>query len=147
MKEIAIATLLATAALAASALEVGVIGTRDYAGTNSNGAGITLGTKVGPMSLTAAIEHNDTLDQTRMSVVADRSLTTIGPVTVLARAGVAHLNNKVGTDGYAMTVGIGTQYSLTKSTVVAVAFDRQYGQDRVQSFDGNRVSVGLKTRF
>ena len=147
MKKIVIATLLATAALAASALEVGVIGAREYTGTNSNGAGITLGTKLGSAGLTAGIERNDTLDQTRLSVVADRSLTTIGPVTVLARAGVAHLNNKVGADGYALTVGAGAQYALTKSTAVTLAFDRQYGQDRVSVFDGNRVTLGLKTSF
>jgi len=101
MKKIVIATLLATAALTASALEVGIIGTTEYTGDNSNGGGITLGTKVGPVGLTASLEQNDTL----------------------------------------------SQYPLTKSTAATLAFDRQYGQDRVQSFDGNRLTVGLKTSF
>jgi hypothetical protein len=147
MKKIVIATLLATAALTASALEVGIIGTTEYTGDNSTGGGITLGTKVGPVGLTASLEQNDTLSQTRSSVVADHGLFKVGIITVQARAGVAHLNNKTATDGYAMTVGVGALYPLTKSTAATLAFDRQYGQDRVQSFDGNRLTVGLKTSF
>jgi hypothetical protein len=72
MKKIAIASLIALAATTASALEVGVTTTREYIGTNSNGAGITVGEKFGKVGVTAGFERftAGTNDQDRYSLVA-----------------------------------------------------------------------------
>ena len=51
MKKIAIASLIALAAVSASALEVGVTAAREYTGTNTNGTGITLGQKFGKVGV------------------------------------------------------------------------------------------------
>lgn len=149
MKNIAIASVLAAAAFSASALELGVTGARDYAGTDRNGTGITLGTKVGAVGVTAGFARTTagTNDQDRLSLVADYSVAKIGPVVLAARAGVAHLNNQTTADGYALTVGAGATLPLTKSVAATLSVDHQYGQKRVQAFDGNRATVGLRYTF
>lgn len=149
MKKIAIASLIALAATAASALEVGVHATRDYAGVDRNGTGITIGEKFGRVGLTAGFERftAGTNDQDRLSLVAGYDVAKVSKITITPKVGVAHLNNQSGADGYAMTVGVGASLPLNKQVSLTADVARQYGQDRVQSFDGDRVSVGLKYRF
>jgi hypothetical protein len=149
MKKFAIATAIALAATAASALEVGVTTARDYAGDNRNAAGFTVGQKFGAVSMTAGFDRATlgTNDQDRYSVVAGVNVAKLGPVTVGVRAGGAYLNNQTGADGYAAVVGVGASVPVTKQVSLTVDVTRQYGQDRVQSFDGDRVTAGLKYRF
>jgi hypothetical protein len=149
MKKIAIATVSALAATAASALEVGVTTARDYAGDNRNAAGITVGQKFGAVYMTAGFDRATlgTNDQDRYSVVAGVNVAKLGPVTVGVRAGGAYLNNQTGADGYAAVVGVGASVPVTKQVSLTVDVTRQYGQDRVQSFDGDRVTAGVKYRF
>lgn len=149
MKKFAIATAIALAATAASALEVGVTTARDYAGDNRNAAGFTVGQKFGAVTMTAGFDRATlgTNDQDRYSVVAGVDVAKLGPVTVGVRAGGAYLNNQTGADGYAAVVGVGATMPVTKQVSLTVDVTRQYGQDRVQSFDGDRVTAGLKYRF
>ena len=149
MKKIAIASLIALAATAASALEVGITQSREYAGVDRNGTGITLGEKFGKVGLTAGFERftAGTNDQDRSSLVAGYDVAKVGVFTITPKIGVAHLNNQRGADGYAMTVGVGTSVPLNKKVSLTADVARQYGQDRVQSFDGDRVTVGLKYSF
>jgi opacity protein-like surface antigen len=150
MKKFAIASLIAMAATASSALEVGVNTTRDYSGVqNRNGSGITVGEQFGQVGVTAGFERA-TLganDQDRFSLVAGYNVAKLGLVTITPKLGAAYLNNQTGADGYAMTVGIGASMPVTKSVAFTVDAARQYGQDRVNAFDGNRVTAGLKYKF
>jgi len=58
MKKIAIATLLALAAVSASAVEVGVNGSYDFGGANDRpGAGITIGQKYDKFGITAGFDR------------------------------------------------------------------------------------------
>jgi len=149
MKKFAIATAIALAATAASALEVGVTTARDYAGNNRNATGFTVGEKFGAVTMTAGFDRATlgTNDQDRYSVVAGVNVAKLGPVTVGVRAGGAYLNNQTGADGYAAVVGVGATMPITKQISLTVDATRQYGQDRVQSFDGDRVTAGIKYRF
>jgi hypothetical protein len=149
MKKLAIATALVLAAGAASALELGVTATRDYAGDNRNYGGVTLGQSFGNFNATVGAERSSvgSNDQNRYSVVGGYDLFKLGPVTVTPRVGVAYLDNQVGQDGYAATVGVGATVPVTKQVSVGLAVDRQYGQDRVNQFDGNRVTAAVKYRF
>lgn len=150
MKKILIATTIALAATTASALEVGVVGTRDYSGAQDrNGAGVTLGHKVGAMSVTAGFERftKGTNDQDRWSLVAGYDVAKLGPITVTPKVGGAYLNNQHGVDGYAMTAGVGASLAVAKNVSLTADFARQYGQERVKAFDGNRVTVGVKYSF
>ena len=149
MKKIVLATALVLAATAASAVEVGVTATRDYSGDNRNFGGITIGQKYGNVGVTAGFERSTvgSNDQDRYSLVAGYDVTKLGPVTVTPRLGVAFLDNQTSANGYAMTVGVGASVPVTKQVSVGLAVDRQYGQDRVSQFDGNRVTVGVKYSF
>ena len=149
MKKFAIASLIATAAIAASAMEVGVTTTRDHGTADRTGAGITVGQKFGAVGVTAGFERftKGTNDQDRYSLVAGYDVAKVGPVTVTPKVGVAYLNNQTGQDGYAMTVGVGASVPVTKQISLGVDVARQYGQERVQAFDGNRVTVGLNYKF
>lgn len=150
MKKFAIASILAIAATAASAVEVGVTATRDYSGAeNRNSGGITLGQSYGKVGVTAGFERftRGTNDQDRYSLVAGYDVVKVGSVTVTPKVGVAYLNNQTGEDGYAMTVGIGARVPVTKQVSVGLDVARQYGQDRVNAFDGNRVTAGVVYKF
>lgn len=150
MKKFAIASLIAMAAVTASAMEVGVTATRDYSGEpNRNGAGITLGQKYGAVGVTAGFERftKGSNDQDRYSLVAGYDVARLGAVTVTPKVGVAYLNNQVGQDGYAATVGVGASVPVTKQVSLGLDVARQYGQERVKTSDGNTVTVGLSYKF
>ena len=149
MKKIAIATIIALAAGAASALELGVTAARDYAGNNQNGFGISVGDKAGKLGGALGFQRFDrgTNDYDRYSLTGSYDVANIGPATVAVTAGGAYLQPKVGQTGYAMTVGAGVSVPVTKAVSFGVDFARQYGQDRVSQFDGNMVTAGLKVSF
>ena len=149
MKKIAFASILALAAISASALEVGVTGTRDYSGDNRNFGGVTIGQSYGKLNATAGVERSTvgSNDQTRISLVGGYDVAKVGPVTVTPRLGVAHLGNQTGADGYALTVGVGASIPVAQKVSVGLAVDRQYGQERVDSFNGNRVTASVKYAF
>jgi opacity protein-like surface antigen len=144
-----IAMALILAAGAASALEVGVTGTRDYAGVDRNGGGITIGGKAGSVGVTAGFERftSGANDQDRYSVVAGYDVAKFGPVTVTPKIGAAYLNNQTGADGYALTVGAGVSVPVAQKVSLGLDYARQYGQSRVDSFNGNRVTVSARYAF
>ena len=148
MKKIAIASILALSAIAASAAEVGVTTTRDDTGAR-NATGFTVGNSYGRLGVTAGFERftKGANDQDRYSLTAGYNVAKFGAVTITPKVGAAYLDNQRGTDGYAMTVGVGASMPLTKQVTVGVDFARQYGQDRVQSFDGDRITAGVTYRF
>ena len=149
MKKILFATL-ATLAFSASAVEVGVTGTRDYSGTSDRtGYGITLGQKFGAVGVEAGYDRftQSTNDQDRYSLVASYDVTKIGPVTIAVKGGVAYLNNQTVANGYAVTAGVGASVPVVKNLAATVDYRRQEGQNRVSAFDGNQVAVGLKYSF
>jgi len=149
LKKILFATL-ATLALSASAVEVGVTGTRDYSGTTDRtGYGVTLGQKFGAVGVVAGYDRftQSTNDQDRYSLVASYDVTKIGPVTIAVKGGVAYLNNQTVSNGYAVTAGVGASVPVVKNLAATVDYRRQEGQNRVNAFDGNQVAVGLKYSF
>lgn len=148
MKKTFIASMLVLAASVASAVELGVTAARDYSGADRSSYGVTLGQKYGAVGVTAGFDRTDTgVRQDRYTVVGSYDLTKIGPVTVSAKAGGAYLDNTGGNTGYAALVGVGATIPVTKSVAATVDLTNQIGQDRVQSFDGNRITAGLKFSF
>jgi len=148
LKKILFATL-ATLAFSASAVEFGVNGTRDYSGTDRTGYGFTLGEKFGAVGVEGGYNRftQGANDQDRYSLVGSYDITKIGPVTLAVKAGVAYLNNQTGSNGYAVTAGVGASVPVYKSLAATVDYRRQEGQNRVSAFDGNQVAVGLKYAF
>ena len=48
---------------------------------------------------------------------------------------------------YTVTVGAGASVELAKKVSLGVSIDRQYGQSRVNQFNGNIVTAGIKVGF
>lgn len=132
----------------AAAAEIGVTAARDYAGTNRDAYGITIGDKFGAVGLTAGWERASTGDrQDRYSLVAGYDVAKLGSVTITPKVGVAYLQNQTADNGYAMTVGVGASVPLTKQVSFGVDVSRQYGQDRVDQFNDNRLGASVKYAF
>jgi hypothetical protein len=149
MKKVLLASLFAMAATTATAAEIGLTGTRDYSGDNRNFGGVTLSQSFGKVNATVGFERSTVgdNDQNRWSLVGGYDLVKLGAVTLTPKVGVAYLDNQNGSDGYAATVGIGASVPVVKNVTFGVDFARQYGQDRVESFDGNRVTVSIRHAF
>jgi outer membrane autotransporter protein len=149
MKKIALATVLALAATLASAVEVGVTGNRDFAGTDRNGYGVTLGQQYGKVNATAGFERftKGSNDLDRYSLVGGYDVAKLGKTTVTAKAGVAYLQPQTGSTGYAALVGAGVSYPLTKTVSLTADYRYQVGQDRVDQYNGSTVGAGLKVSF
>lgn len=141
--------MLVLAAGAASALEFGVTASRDYAGVNDTGYGISIGDRAGKGSIAVGLQRfeRSTNNQDVFSLVGGYDVAKIGPATLAVKGGVAYLDNSNSKDGYAVLVGAGASVPLTKSMALTVDVMRQQGQDRVQQHDGNRVTAGLRVSF
>lgn len=149
MKKIAIASLLALAAISASAVEVGVTAARDYAGTNRDAYGITVGQSFGKAGVTAGFDRATAgaSNQDRYTLVGSYDVAKLGSATVAVKGGGAYLNNQSGVDGYALLVGAGISAPVAKKVSVGLDLTRQYGQDRVNTYDGNRLIASVKYAF
>jgi len=150
MKKLAIALAMALVATTASALEVGVNGSYDYGSpANRPGAGITIGEKFGKMGVTAGFDrYQKGTDQNKWSLVGSYDVYSVGAATFAVKAGAAYLDNyNVTADGYAGLVGTGVSYSLAKNVALTADYRYQFGQSRVNSFDGNTISTGVKFSF
>jgi len=150
MKKLAIASVLALAALSASAVEVGVNGSYDFGGANDRpGAGITIGEKFGKMGVTAGFDrYTKNTDQNKWSLVGSYDVATVAGATVAVKAGAVYLDNagRVA-DGYAALVGAGASYPLSKTVALTADYRYQAGQSRVNTFDGSTVLFGAKYSF
>lgn len=149
MKKFTIASILALAVTAASALEVGVSTTKDYAAQDARQAfGGFVSQNVGKVGVTAGFERFDNGPrQDRYSLVAGYPVAKIGLVTFTPKLGVAYLNNAAQVDGYAVTAGVGASVPVYKNVTLGVDYARQYGQERVNQFDGNKITTSLSYKF
>lgn len=150
MKKLVIASVLALAAVSASAVELGVNGSYDYGSpANRPGAGITIGEKYGKFGVTAGFDrYQKGTDQNKWTLVGSYDVYTAGAATFAVKAGAAYLDNYGNTaDGYAGLAGAGVSYSIAKNVALTADYRYQFGQSRVNTFDGNTVSTGVKFSF
>jgi len=149
MKKILLATLLAATFGAASAVEVGVNTSRNYAGNDNTGFGLTVGQRIGgKTTVTAGFDRvTSGADQDRFSLIGGYDVAKFGKAIVTANAGAGYLNNEVAANGYVALVGVGVSYPLTAKVSATVDLRHQVGQARVSQFNGNTVTAGLKYSF
>lgn len=147
MKKLAIMAALVAAVSVATAADVGV----RYSTTSntvSETTGVTVGQKFGKIGAEFAFDravsgnNND-----RYSLIGSYDVATIAGATVAVKAGGAYVQPTIGETGYAAVAGVGVSYPLTKSVSAVADYSYQRGQERIQSFDGNTLSVGVKYSF
>jgi outer membrane autotransporter protein len=147
MKKLAIMAILATAAITASATDIGVRYVNN-GNTLADSTGFTLGQKFGNVGAELAFDRSATgAKNDRYSLLGSYDVTTVLGATVAAKAGASFVQPSVGESGYAAVVGAGVSYPLTKSVSAVADYSYQHGQDRVKEFNGNAVSVGVKFSF
>jgi outer membrane autotransporter protein len=149
MKKMAIMTVLASALVATSAMAMDIGARYTTSGnTLADSTGITVGQKFGKIGAELAFDRFATGNKfDSYSAVASYDVAHVVGATVAAKAGATYVQPAVGEDGYAVVVGAGASYPITKSISAVVDYKYQRGQDRVKSFDGNTVSVGAKFSF
>jgi len=152
MKKTLLAALLATLAISASALEIGVVGSGEFvkgSHTPVDGMGLTLGQHFGAFSATVEADRQSTTNVNKYSLIGGYDVATVAGATVTAKAGVGYNDNQavVHSNRYFALVGAGISYPVTKS--VAVTADYRYQADRnpVHQLDGSTVLVGAKYSF
>ena len=130
-------------------------------GTDRTEYGITVGEKFGKVGITAGFARSNggtpiTIPtdgpykdqvQNRYSLVVGYDVAKIATVTVTPKLGVGYLDNTRDANGYVMTVGAGLSMPVTKKITFGLDYYRQYGQDRVNQFDGNRIQVSTRYAF
>ena len=145
MKKLAIIALLASAAtMASAATEVELHGGRNF-GVDQNFTGLSVGHRVGKHALTLGFDHASKWD--RWSLVGSRDITTLGPVIVDAKLGLAHVDPDHRKSGWAGTIGLGATLPIAPrfSLVADVAY--QKGQHKIERFDGAVASAGVRYTF
>ena len=153
MKKLAIMTILAVAAVAASATDIGLrAGRMGGVATNDaglTGAGVTVGQQFGKFGAEIGYDraYMGTSSVSRYSLVGSYPIGTYKQASFAAKAGVAFIDPSVGVNGYAATVGAGVSCPLTKKVSLVADYAYQAGQDRVKSYNGNIVTVGTKYSF
>jgi outer membrane autotransporter protein len=145
-KMILVAALMA--AFSAQAVELGINASRDTANSDRSGYGITVGQKFDKVGITAGFDKYTTgTELSKYTLVGSYDVTKIGAATIAVKGGVAYLDQKNTTDGYAALVGVGVSYPLSKQVALTADYRYQAGQSRVSSLDGSTISAGLKYAF
>ena len=147
MKKVILVTAL-LASMGAQAVELGINASRDTANTDRTGYGITIGQKYDKVGITAGFDqYKSGTDLNKYSLVASYDVTKVGAATIAVKGGVAYLDQKNTTDGYAALVGAGVSYPLSKELALTADYRYQAGQSKVSSLDGSTISAGLKYAF
>ena len=147
MKKFILVTAL-LASMGAQAIELGVNASRDTANTDRTGVGITVGQKFDKVGITAGFDqYKSGTDLNKYSLVASYDVTKVGAATISVKGGVAYLDQKSTTDGYAALVGAGVSYPLSNKVALTADYRYQAGQSKVSSLDGSTIIAGLKYSF
>jgi hypothetical protein len=139
MKKIIMATLFASTAFAASAVEVSAV--RDY---NLDANGYRVAGTVSAFNVSATRIDNE---YNRFAVGKTFELTKVGKVGVSANVAGVYQDTIGGTNGYGLTAGLKATLPITKSIDVVAGVERFAGQERVKQFNGTTGTIGMNIKF
>lgn len=147
MKKLVIMSVLAVAAVSASAVDFGVRGTHTVDAV-ADSMGVTVGQKFGAIGVEGSFDRatRGSTNTNRFGLVGSYDMVKVVGVTIAPKVGVAFVDPN-GVNGYAVTVGVGASYPLLKNVSLVADYSYQRGQDRVRAFNGNQVSAGVKYSF
>ena len=134
----------------AQAVEVGVTGGTTYGGSDRDGMGITIGQKYQNTGLEFGMERfNSGTRQDRYTGLVSYDVATIGTAKVAVKGGAAYLDNAGSVaNGWAAVGGVGVSVPVAKQLAFTVDYRYQSAiQTRVDQFNGNNISAGLKYSF
>jgi outer membrane autotransporter protein len=145
-KIIFVAALMA--AVSAQAVELGINASRDNGNSNRDGGGLTISESFGTTGIVAGWDrYSSGTELNKYSLMGTYDVANFGKAVVAVKAGVAYVDQKNSTDGYAGLVGVGVSYPVAKKVSLTADYRYQAGQSRISSLDGGTVSAGLKYSF
>ncbi len=74
-------------------------------------------------------------------------LGTVGPVNVSAKGGVSYYAVGGAQDGLALNAGLEAVYPVSKTLSVVSTLERVVAPSRIDGFNGNQFTVGLRSSF
>jgi len=148
MKKLAIMAILATAALAASATELQVSGSRDTTQNNVTGYSLSIAQPVSKgLTVTAGFENVAGVAGTNVdtaTVGAAYDIASAGPVTFTALGAVGYTDVQAGSmKGMFSKVGLQASMPVIKDLTASVSLVRQLGTSAVNSLDHTEGTIGL----
>jgi len=151
MKKIVIATLLATMAATAGALEIGLAGGSDIkvGDHTSDIVGLTVGTHFGSYSVTGEADREFNGNVNKFSLIGGYDFAKFGNATFTAKAGASYLDALPvkPSDRYAALIGAGVSVPVTKEVGMTVDYHYTFDNNSAKSYKGNTVMVGAKYSF
>ena len=149
MKKIVLLAALLSVFGAAQALELGVVGGRDYAVPHSNDYGITLGQNLGKYSVTGEVESvkHVGLKEVRYDLIGGYDLYKFKGNTLTAKVGGSYIKDEGVKSGYAGLVGAGLTIPVAKNVALTADYRYQQTQKRIDTYTGNSVTAGIKISF
>lgn len=148
MKKLAIASVLALMVSGASATQVGVFGGHN-SHTGQEFAGVSVSTKKNDVTFDLGLDRSTvgSVNLNRVTLTGAKQIWSVKNVGVSVKVGGAYLDPSVGYNGAAALFGVGLQYPLTKTVSLTGDYVYQYGQGRVEQFNGNTFVAGAKFKF
>jgi len=148
MKKLAIIAILAAICGTASAVDVGVIGGRNF-GSERNGLGVTLGQQFGDWGVEGFATRSTTGDNINVNTVGATGSYTLynyeNKAKFLAKAGGSFIDPNKGSNGGAAQIGLGV--AVPVDTKVNLTVDYQYQWAQQSQFNGGIVFAGVKYTF
>jgi opacity protein-like surface antigen len=149
MKKIVLLAALLSVFGAAQALELGVVGGRDYAVPHSNDYGITLGQNLGKYSVTGELESvkHAGFKENRYDLIGGYDLYSFKGNTLTAKVGGSYIRVEGVKTGYAGSAGLGITVPVAKNVALTADYRYQQTQKRIDTYTGNSVTAGIKISF
>ena len=146
IKKLVLVAALISAVTVAQATEVGITGGRSNRDAGAEDTwGITARHQIANLDVTGGFTRSNSADT--YSIGSSKNVKSFGPVTLAVKGGVAYVDNKMNSDGYALIVGAGAAVPLNKKLAATVDYSYQVGQDVIKAHNGNRVNAGVKFSF
>ena len=146
IRKLVLVSALISAAVVAQATEVGITGGRSNRDAGAEDTwSITAKHQIANLDVTGGFTRSNSADS--YSIGTSKNVKSFGPVTLAVKGGFAYIDNKIGTDGYALVVGAGAAVPLNKKLAATVDYSYQIGQDVIKAQNGNRVNAGVKFSF
>jgi hypothetical protein len=148
MKKLIIAAAMASVMGYASARDITVYGGHNHStGQEFVGVGMDFPTKDLTFGVAADRSTVGTVNMNRAMVTGTKQIWSVKNLNVGVKVGGAYLNPSKGDNGVAALFGLSMQYPLTKSVSLTGDYVYQYGQGRVEQFNGNTFVLGAKVKF
>lgn len=148
MKKTLIAAALALAAGSASAIDIGVTGSYDHVSPNyfASGFGVSAAQRFGNKGVFLGYDRFPDINYSKYTVQGGLDIATAGSALLTLKGGVAYLDSRY-RDGYALLLGAGATFPLTDKISITADFRHQWGQEKVNKYNGNQVIFGLTYTF